>query len=994
MGKSRFSVWTKSICTIIAVVFGMQCLMPAQIARADILGSTSSTSSLPGGSPLILPVPGAMVNISPAFVPILLRGVTVHPNNPFAFDFIVDSGMSDVKSQTSEEYKAVSQKLVNYFLASMTVPEKDLWVNLSPNEPDRIVPNNLGKTELGRDLLAEDYILKQLTASLMQPDGEAGRELWEKIYSSLSRDPRFRGDDKSLDIPTDIINKVWILPESATIYEHNNTVYITDAKLKVMTDRDYNSSLKQTVIPAKTGIQLTSLIKQIIIPEIEKEVNTGKNFAQLRQIYYSLILAKWYKDVVRNSILQKVYVGKNKVNSLDTTKTLSPIAYGLKPADIYKQYMSAFKQGVYSKIKEEYDPNTQQIVARKYFSGGFKDSAMTIKKAKADKISPTGNQQELKVNLIPDLHKDKTLTLSDTKFRASIKYNGIFNLHVPVDPAIRQLLIETIANSAKSTNKLRDLVIDTENILKILEGQNSTVHEQAIHALYIATSLGSITAQKALEEIYFKNDWDQYSLISNFGNIIEESRSEMMVKFIFEIVKSYSERQGYLPPSLGLETIEKAAVKYNSQVAMAILEFIARPENNDWQNRVYAETTLKRINSKIKRAANKVKKNQLIVNPIKDKAMLIVTKEEALDYQQEVKKRFESFVEATRQSLEVESTDAKSIVQKIVKTNDSLESMFYNILVNDSIEIRKIYDEVQQIVREELGKETDIINMNLDEIHVTISNEDIDPAGSLTLTLKDLADDIRQDIQGIHPFNIKLIGPLLMSNGAIIMEYTTDAPEFLYLRKKAEQRIKYRKTQKILSDGNKAFVPNIFHSTVAVIRDPKVSKEKLKKIFNRLNLYRREINKPNFQVTKITATRLRDSDKRFVESVNIDLPNIGISHDAETHSKKLPDSAALAVKTNTNLTQSSNVGGIDMSNVGFNRVDGAGPKIEFNFIPTMLDQLQSGEFNGFQAIITNVTALPSVLPLLGLAPNSTDKKQNVSKLRPMDWKTFVSCQNA
>ena len=41
---------------------------------------------------LNLPVPGAMVPLSPAFVPVLLKGMTIHPENPLQFDFIVDSG--------------------------------------------------------------------------------------------------------------------------------------------------------------------------------------------------------------------------------------------------------------------------------------------------------------------------------------------------------------------------------------------------------------------------------------------------------------------------------------------------------------------------------------------------------------------------------------------------------------------------------------------------------------------------------------------------------------------------------------------------------------------------------------------------------------------------------------------------------------------------------------------------------------------------------------
>ena len=44
---------------------------------------------------LNLPVPGTMVPLSPAFVPVLLKGMTIHPEDPLKFDFIIDSGNTD-----------------------------------------------------------------------------------------------------------------------------------------------------------------------------------------------------------------------------------------------------------------------------------------------------------------------------------------------------------------------------------------------------------------------------------------------------------------------------------------------------------------------------------------------------------------------------------------------------------------------------------------------------------------------------------------------------------------------------------------------------------------------------------------------------------------------------------------------------------------------------------------------------------------------------------
>jgi len=184
-----------------------------------------------------LPVPGTMVMQSPAFVPVLLKGMTIHPEDPFRFDFIVDSGNTDFNQ---DEIKKESEKLVKYFMASMTIPKDDLWVNLSPYESDRIIPDELGKTELGRDMLAQDYILKQLTASMMYPEEELGNEFWSRVYKKAQE--KFG----TSEIPVNTFNKVWILPESATVYENDKTVYVVESRLKVLLEEDYIDILEHT----------------------------------------------------------------------------------------------------------------------------------------------------------------------------------------------------------------------------------------------------------------------------------------------------------------------------------------------------------------------------------------------------------------------------------------------------------------------------------------------------------------------------------------------------------------------------------------------------------------------------------------------------------------------------------------------------------------------------------------------------------------------------
>jgi len=377
-----------------------------------------------------LPAPGVRVGLSPDFNPPILKGIKVHPNNPFRFDFILDKGDNNKNQRqpgdmalavspstlpselglTSKapqgnnqnddrELRVEATRLIKYFLASLTIPEKDLWVNLSPYEKDRIIPPSFGQTEMGRDLLAEDYMLKQITASLIYPEGKIGRKFWKRIYEEAAK--KFG----TTNIPVNTFNKVWIVPEKAVVYENvkAGTAYIVESKLKVMLEKDYLSLSKhglptrghlrqdqRKVSPSTLPSEQTSegestpgkpptaapeiatlgskIIREIVIPELTKEVNQDKNFSQLRQVYNSLILATWYKKKIKDSILEQVYANKNKIAGVGYKNSINIEA-------IYQRYLQAFKKGAYNYIKEETDPLTQEVIPRKYFSGGV-DFAM------------------------------------------------------------------------------------------------------------------------------------------------------------------------------------------------------------------------------------------------------------------------------------------------------------------------------------------------------------------------------------------------------------------------------------------------------------------------------------------------------------------------------------------------------------------------------------------------------------------------------------------
>ncbi|MCP4652019.1 MAG: HAD-IIB family hydrolase [Candidatus Omnitrophica bacterium] len=352
-----------------------------------------------------MPAPTKLVKTTLNFEPITLRGLEFSPNDPFKFSFIIDEGDAVL---SDEQLKIQTQQLIKYFLTSLTTPAKDLWVNLSPYEKDSVIPYELGLTDMGRDLLGEDYILKQLTASLTYPESPLGKEFWKKVYS---RAYQLYGTTK---IPLNTFNKIWIVPEKCVVHQAGNRAFVKESRLKIMLEEDYLAyqqarlpdgqagvAQKQNIVGARRAVPSnnisTQIAKEVILPAIEEEVNNGQSFSQLRQIYNALILATWFKKRLRQTvetprghvppacrtgreaqaegreryvspeaktnILDQIYFDKNKIAGVE----------GDDPEikeKIYNQYLEAYKKGVYNYIRRDFDPHLNKKLNRRYYSGG------------------------------------------------------------------------------------------------------------------------------------------------------------------------------------------------------------------------------------------------------------------------------------------------------------------------------------------------------------------------------------------------------------------------------------------------------------------------------------------------------------------------------------------------------------------------------------------------------------------------------------------------
>ena len=303
---------------------------------ADFLRIKETQASVLG-----LPEPAMLLSGSETYSLPLLRGVKIDYNNPLNLDFIVDT------ADQGEVDKEEAQRLINYFYATIAVPDEALWVNLSPYEEDRMVEDTLAVTDLGRDLLAQDYILKQFSSSLTYPESKSGEQYWNMLKN-------VQGADK------DSFSKIWIKPATAKINEENGMAWISEATLTAQTEEDF-LAMKENSLSKDSAS--TDAMRDIVVPAVIKEINEGRNFAKLRQIYHSMLLGMWFKKRFKESFYAGL-IEKENVKGIDTADKDSK-------DKIYAVYKEAFQKGVYNLIKKEKDTVTDRRVARQYFSGGI-----------------------------------------------------------------------------------------------------------------------------------------------------------------------------------------------------------------------------------------------------------------------------------------------------------------------------------------------------------------------------------------------------------------------------------------------------------------------------------------------------------------------------------------------------------------------------------------------------------------------------------------------
>lgn len=299
------------------------------------------------------------------FSSVQLNFLSENPGPNYAFGAAL-RGTPNKSGQKSVDIETASQLAWDSFFVWLALPSNTFWVNLNPNEPERIINSELGKTDAGRIMLEADLQMKKTVAKLLHPDSKLGKAFWDKVYAYAGA----RGLNR-----TCFGFRQWIVPGEVKVWTNNTSIYIVKATLDVKMESDYMALKGETnpmsVCPPDADPELQSyaesLFRKMILPEVIKQVNTAPEYRDIRSIFNSRIIAEWYKTQHRTT-------GQAAFASLigqgNAAKWYSKTPW--QPKDTFNRYVKSVKQGEFkiTRTTKTTQGNYMYTEVRTYFYGG------------------------------------------------------------------------------------------------------------------------------------------------------------------------------------------------------------------------------------------------------------------------------------------------------------------------------------------------------------------------------------------------------------------------------------------------------------------------------------------------------------------------------------------------------------------------------------------------------------------------------------------------
>ncbi|MGW3354232.1 LAETG motif-containing sortase-dependent surface protein [Streptomyces bungoensis] len=230
-------------------------------------------------------------------------------------------------------------------------PDK-FWVNLNPDEPDRVMDSKFATTDAGRVLLEADLQMKHDFFKAMDPKTDLGKRYWAAL-------PKENG------YPCMPGLRNWIEPKPAEVREQDGGIYILDAPLRL------RSTAQKTITqgpgtpicdPDEAQIKAAQrVVDSMIVPEVEKTINTAPQYADLRRVYTSRVAAEW----IRQQDAKKATDFRPIIDSNDVKRwPLRAPNENWNKDELFKRYRKIFTEGEFT-----YDIDTDHGV-QVYIVGG------------------------------------------------------------------------------------------------------------------------------------------------------------------------------------------------------------------------------------------------------------------------------------------------------------------------------------------------------------------------------------------------------------------------------------------------------------------------------------------------------------------------------------------------------------------------------------------------------------------------------------------------
>lgn len=308
------------------------------------------------------------------FTSIRLNYILAYPDpNISAFSYVMNVQKDGNRGRAINVEDAAKLSLGSFFIG-LALPNQTFWVNLNKSEPNRIIDAELGKTDIGRIMLEADLRLKKDFCRLTNPKiSESGRTYWDLLYRNM------KGLIPGKDIQITGLTRFWIVPDEILVAGNDHEVYIERAILKVCLESEYFSTrgIKYSTPQGTSNMEQysTKLIKEHILPLLIKEVNEGQNYAELRQVFNSLVMAQYYKQKFALQVGMFSDLRSNgRVQGFESRNPWSA-------KSIWNDFVYSIDQGEYSFQEETIETKGNYTIktSKYYFSGGVDFTNIKIK---------------------------------------------------------------------------------------------------------------------------------------------------------------------------------------------------------------------------------------------------------------------------------------------------------------------------------------------------------------------------------------------------------------------------------------------------------------------------------------------------------------------------------------------------------------------------------------------------------------------------------------